>query len=196
MSTMTAAQAAQLSAFTLGKDMSLSIQVINLLGASSSTPSKTNPYSVDDIGILESWDVKPIQKMITKIPVNYGGQPIHRQVVSGWQMSAVITRIGPQVDYLAQALQDAYYNQGGSVLATVTHNIINPTGAASGENSWQYQNCVMTVQDLGMYRGEEAVSQRIEFLSPVRVLASDTTQPSSMSAELAQIIAALSAVNF
>lgn len=160
-------------AFNIGKDMSVTVELHNILGSVSPAASAAKGIVLDisDIGFLEEFDANPQHSTVEIKPISHGGQKRFRDKFEHWEGSFTVTRSGPASDLLIQVLQDALLaSAGGAVYVTIIHTVYDPMGSPSGNMCYAFQNCTLTPSGGGKFSGDAPVNQSFSFKSPRRVI--------------------------
>lgn len=135
--------------FNIGKDISI---VIN------------GPFGRVDFSHVTMFDAKPSIKTVKVNPLN--SQPIARDIPDGWDFNITIERANSNADALQSAQETAFW-AGVSLPTNAMYVYINETDGS--QTTWQYNNCVMHLEDAGSYSQEKAVTQKLKGFSSQRI---------------------------
>lgn len=165
-------------AFTIGKDMSLAIELKNVLGSTVAPGSGANTLlDVSDIGMLENFQANPTHNTIEAKPISHGGQSVFRDTFGHWEGSFDVIRTGPMTDLLLQVLQDALLSStGGSVTVNLYQTVYDPLGLPNGNQHFAYMDAVLTPSGGGSYAADNPVNNSFSFRAPRRdIIQQDTS---------------------
>lgn len=162
-------------AFTIGKDMSLAIELKNVLGGATATSPNTM-LDISDIGMLENFQANPTHNTIEAKPISHGGQSVFRDTFGNWEGSFDVIRTGPMTDLLLQVLQDALLSAtGGSVTVNIYQTVYDPLGLPSGNQHFAFMDAVLTPSGGGNYAADNPVNNSFSFRAPRRdIIQQDT----------------------
>jgi hypothetical protein len=151
-------------AFTIGKDMSLTIELINILGAVVPATIAGVVLDVSDIGYLEDFQAAAQHSTITVKPISHGGQSHFRDKFEHWEGSFNIARTGPSTDLLLQVLQDSLLaSAGGAVSVNIVQTVYDPLGNANGNQVFVFMNATLSPNGGGNYSADGVVSNSFSF---------------------------------
>jgi hypothetical protein len=88
------------------------------------------------------------------------GQRLSASLPDGWNGSFDAARHGPGVDDLMALIEAAWRTAGVIYSASVFLYVTEPTGAIS---TWQFTECSVEFPELGSWRGDAEVMQKIGF---------------------------------
>lgn len=168
------ANATLFQAFTVGKDMSLTIRLLNVQGSvianSSDAPLQ---FDIATIGLLENFHAVPQHIEHSAKTISNGGRSIFRDTFGHWEGGFNILRTGPSGDLMLQVLQDALLSSlGGSVLCELEQTVYDPLGQPSGKQVYTYTEAVLSPAGGGEYNADNPVVHQFKFRCPERVLTS------------------------
>lgn len=83
----------------------------------------------------------------------------------GWEGSFEFERTGPEIDTFIDNLEQAYMSGGPVPLITVTQTVTESDGSIT---QYQYQRCVVQYDNAGEWKGDDYVTQRINFSGSAR----------------------------
>lgn len=83
----------------------------------------------------------------------------------GWEGSFEFERTGPQMDAFINNLEAQYAAGGVTPLVTVTQTVQEADGSVS---QYQYQRCVVQFDSAGEWKGDDYVTQKINFMGSAR----------------------------
>lgn len=106
------------------------------------------------------------QKNSKRETVALDGVNRHLNIPIGWTGSFEMERISPIVDTYLYNLEQAYLNGQTIPLITITETITETNGSVS---QFQYQNCVIELENAGEWKGDELITQKINFSAQLRV---------------------------
>lgn len=175
--------------FTIGKDMSLSIELKNLLGNGQGLTT----LDVSDIGLLMEFEANPQHSRIEAKPISHGGRKIFRGRFEHWEGQFTITRTGPTTDLLIQLLQDTLLRSAsGTVLCKLTQTVKDPMGGP--DTVFVFADAELQPAGGGRYDDGNPVTNSFSFVAPMREIqgvdtnnASISTATGSLAAFLAQL---------
>lgn len=169
--------------FTIGKDMSLVLEMKNILGSIAPKNTGNVLLDVSDLGYLENWNSKPLHSTIEIKPISHGGQKRFRDKFEHWEGGFNLARVGLATDLLIQVLQDSLLaSGGGAVLCDILHTVYDPMGNPTGNGVFLYGDCTLTPDDAGTYTSDQAVMQGFTFKCPRRYLLDANQAPDANSA--------------
>lgn len=190
------------TAFTIGKDMALSINLQNVLGAAAPAPAGKPPagpkLDVSDIGYLMNFKATPNHNRIAIKPISHGGEQRARDRFENFTGSFGIVRTGPITDLLCQILQDALLApSGGAVYVDLFQTIYDPMGNGSGAMEFQFPNATLSPTNAGEFAADNPVDYAFEFWAPKRILldAGNASQPTTAYNALQALYGALTAIS-
>lgn len=112
---------------------------------------------------VTDWEAKPKIKTVMVDPLNH--EPIARDLPGGWDFTFGIDRNGPAADTWQAGKEDAYWS-GGTIPAETMYAYINePDGS---QTTWQFDNCTSHLEDMGTWKQEAAVKQKVKGFSSRR----------------------------
>lgn len=121
---------------------------------------------IDLTGLVE-FSVKPLADFVESKPITNGGRTLRRTVYHGFEGSLKFDRQSNAADILHNILESNYFNGGRENYFTLQHTIRDPKSNAI--NQFQYEECVVMMDDAGTHKADEKVSQEIKFRAARRV---------------------------
>ncbi len=108
---------------------------------------------------IESYDKKPDNHIDSF--VNISGRKINNVIPQGGSGEITLKRVDSTVESFQAQYEANFYAGGQQLKGTITETISNPDGSIS---QFQVQGVSLLVEDLGTWRGETAVTQKIKYL--------------------------------
>lgn len=156
------------SAFNIGKDMALFLEIHNLLGQITQN-SSSGQFTSNDLGILEEFDADPVHSDVETTPINRGGQKAFRDVFEHWEGRFAFARQDATGEFMEQMLQEAFLGSNGAVTAKVTQVISHPLGVSYGSTTWVWDEAIIRQSKGGSYKAKDKVVQEYTFKAPRRI---------------------------
>jgi len=177
-------------AFTIGKDTSIRIELVNVLGgalpAVAGVAAKSAVLDVSDIGYLMNFKATPNHNRVAIKPISHGGEQRARDRFENYTGSFGITRTGVTTDMLCQVLQDALLSPaGGAVYVNIYQSIFDPMGVGSGQMEFKFPDCALAPTSAGEFSADNPVDYAFEFWSPKRILLDVGTTSDTNTAQTA-----------
>ena len=94
------------------------------------------------------------------------GLNLGAEVPKGWNGSFSIDRGSSAVDDLIAQIESSYYN-GKSISGGTLYQYINETDGSI--STYQFSNVVFKLSSAGVYKGDAAVTQKLDFYASARV---------------------------
>lgn len=141
--------AAGINGFSVGKD--LSIQVVTSSGTVLAIAGETAAEFRAMYNERNSHGLDGINRFIP--------------IPAGWEGTIELDRRDPGVEDFYAAQETGYYQGQGIAASTITQNITNPDGSMT---SWQYTGVMFTFREAGNWRGDDKVTQRMDFKASQR----------------------------
>lgn len=168
------------TAFNIGRDMELHIEVKNLAGFAVPNPSPgtaaaTVPlFDIGDLGLLQNFNCDPVFGNIEVRAINLGGATASRDDFQKWEGRFEVVRQTAASDYLMQVLQDAFLAGSGQITATITQTIYDSRGPATGTVQLVWAEAVLKPEKAGDYSTDNPVVQAFAFSAPKRTMTTVT----------------------
>lgn len=89
----------------------------------------------------------------------------YRAIPGGWEGTLEIDRASPALDQAIATLEQLYYAGGVVPYSTITEVISELDGSTT---SWQFTHVDFAVEDLGSWKGDSKVSQRLAWKASFR----------------------------
>jgi hypothetical protein len=131
------------SGLTVGRDLSLQIN----------TGTTTLNLTSNDI---TSFDSQPMAKMDDYTPISGIIDPLLFPL--GWKINMEVARTGPSVDEWWAQLEALYFNGGNIPSGTIYETITEKDGTTT---QWIYTNVQLKLEDAGMFKGNDYVTQKL-----------------------------------
>ena len=160
--------------FSVGKDMTLQIQITNVMGAVAQDASLPIAGALD-LGLLERFVCNPIGDELKVVPINRNGVPVYRNIQSGWEGEFDVVRTGFTGDLMHQILQEGFHGSNGAILTTVTQKIFHPAGESYGLVQLEWPDAILRMTNAGEYKAEDKVVQSWSFKAGRRELSQPPT---------------------
>lgn len=108
---------------------------------------------------ITDYDIKPSNKTDSFVLIN--GRPIHNVIPAGGSGSVSLKRVNSAIEDFQAAFEANYYAGAAQLKGTLTETIVNPDGTVS---QYQCQGVSLTIEDMGSWKGETAVTQSLKFM--------------------------------
>lgn len=131
--------------FTVGRDTT-----VNMTG-----PNGTNIILPPDQ--VTNFDAKPLKREDVSRPLN--SPPKFLYMPDGWRLTIEADRKDASLDQYMADVEQAFWAGAAVNAGTVFQTITEPDGSVT---QWQYEGCQFWVEELGNYRADGKVAQRIE----------------------------------
>ena len=89
----------------------------------------------------------------------------HLNIPIGWTGSFEMERTSPEIDAFFFLLEQQYQSGNTIPLTTITETITEADGSTS---QFQYQGCVIEFDSTGDWKGDELITQKINFAASAR----------------------------
>lgn len=110
------------------------------------------------------------QQLTTSVRVErLDGTLLGAELPKGWQGSFQIERGDSAADNFIAAIEQAYF-QGGNVVGGTMYQYVTETDGST--STYQYSNVVFKLVSAGLYKGDAAVLQKLQFYASTRQLIS------------------------
>lgn len=90
----------------------------------------------------------------------------HLNIPIGWEGSFEMERTSNAVDTFLFQLEQTYLSGGTIPLITITETITEESGQVS---QFQYQGCVIELDSAGDWKGDELITQKVNFSAQAKV---------------------------
>ena len=90
----------------------------------------------------------------------------HLNIPIGWEGSFEMERTSPAIDSYFANLELGYYNGQTIPLSTITETITEANGLVT---QFQYQGCQLALEGAGDWKGDELITQKIDFVATARI---------------------------
>lgn len=172
--------------FTIGKDMSLQVELSNIVGANGGK----SLLNVANIALLQDFDANPQHSRIDAKPISHGGKKLFRNQFEHWEGTFTLIRTGPTTDLLLQLLQDALLRSAsGAVQAKLIQTVTDPMGGPGVQ--FLFEDAELSPAGGGKYDGSAVVTNAFSFTAPERRILEVTAATGSASAATASLAAFL-----
>lgn len=138
-----------INGISVGKDISITIADTN----GSITINRVKMHS-------------PKQKNKNLETIALDGVNRHLNIPIGWTGSFEMERTSPDIDSFFYQLEQQYASGNIIPLVTITETIQESSGAIT---QFQYQGCVIELDSAGDWKGDELITQKINFMAQARV---------------------------
>ena len=96
------------AAFTIGKDMALAIELVNVLGGVVPAGTTGVVLDVSDIGYLQNFQASPQHSTIEAKPISHGGVKKFRDKFEHWEGGFEIIRTGLEPEEVGRRSSDQF----------------------------------------------------------------------------------------
>lgn len=164
------------TAFNIGRDMELQLQLKNLVGFAVANPSpgtaaSTVPlFDISDLGLLQNFNCDPVFASIDVRAINLGGATATRDDFQKWEGRFEIVRQTAASDYIMQVLQDAFLAGSGQIHATISQTVYDSRGPATGAVQFTWAEATLKPEKAGDYSTDNPVVQAFAFSAPKRTM--------------------------
>lgn len=117
------------------------------------------------LGLVQSFESRPVTQMLKSIPITNGGKSISRVVYTGWEGNFEMDRANGVLDTLFAVLEETYYGGGPETYFLLSEIIRNPDGTIE---EYRYINVVVQPETHGQWKAEDKVTQRFNFAATLR----------------------------
>lgn len=124
----------------------------------------TDINGVENFALIESFTSK--EDATTDKLIQMDGNVRHPKFHQGWSGTIVLQRNSNFIDAYFAAQEASYYAGLDQIPVTITETITENDGTVS---QWQYQQCVLTLDDAGSYSGTEIVKERMTFMASRKI---------------------------
>ena len=107
------------------------------------------------------------QKTANRETIALDGINRHLNIPTGFEGSIEAERTGPQLDQFIFNLEQIYAQGGPIPLITITETIQEADGSVT---QFQYQGCVVQMDSAGEWKGDDYITQKINFMASARQL--------------------------
>jgi hypothetical protein len=106
------------------------------------------------------------QKTSNRETVALDGVNRHLNIPMGWSGSIEAERTGPELEAFIFNLEQIYVSGAAIPLITITETIQETNGSVT---QWQYQGCVVEMDSSGEWKGDDYITQKINFMAQAKI---------------------------